>query len=536
MAKNKERKVGIYVRLSKEDGRAEESVSIENQKLMLEKYVQEKKWKLYDTYQDDGFSGTHQNRPAFQRMIADVKASHINTILIKDLSRLGRNYLEVGNLAEVFLPAHDCELISLNEKLDDMMVFRNWFNEQHSKTTSQKVRAGKRTSAQNGKFVGAYAPYGYQKAPDNPHKLLPDATAAPIVRRIFQQRARGIGFRAIAESLNNDGTLPPREYYYQINGKKNTTRTSKLWSENTIKDMIKNEVYIGNLVYGKSGTVSYKNQKQVRKEEEEWIRCEGTHEPIIDHPLWERVHALRHKKYYPSKRADGESNPFVGLLYCADCGFKLRANVERRIRKNGSVYKNVTYICSTYGRSGKSACTIHSISEKALVELVASHIKSYARLTPIDTNHIVEQIVNASSNHADSQNELQSHQSQLEKLDLLIESLYEDKVAGIIPISLFKRQAEKYEKERMERQKAIHTLESRLQRETSLGSNASHWSEIATKAARCEEVDSEILLSLIDKIVIHEAKIEDGKRVCDVDVTYAFAGDIDKLNLLREVC
>ena len=147
-------KVGIYVRLSNEDSRAGESVSVENQKLMLMKHVNEMGWDLQEIYQDDGFSGTNQNRPAFQRMITDVKQGFINTILIKDLSRLGRNYLEVGNLAEVFLPEHGCELISLNEKLDDMMVFRNWFNEQHSKTTSKKVKAAKRICAENGKYLG----------------------------------------------------------------------------------------------------------------------------------------------------------------------------------------------------------------------------------------------------------------------------------------------------------------------------------------------------------------------------------------------
>ena len=160
MANQKDKWVGIYVRLSKEDMRAGESVSIENQKLMLTKHVKEMGWELRELYVDDGFTGVNQNRPAFQRMMADVKQGYINVVLIKDLSRLGRNYLEVGNLAEVFLPEYGCELISLNEPMDDMMVFRNWFNEQHSKSTSRKVKAAKRVSAENGKYVGAYAPYG----------------------------------------------------------------------------------------------------------------------------------------------------------------------------------------------------------------------------------------------------------------------------------------------------------------------------------------------------------------------------------------
>jgi len=289
------KQVGIYVRLSKEDARVGESTSIENQKLLLTSHVADMGWTLREIYQDDGFSGTNQNRPEFQRMLADVKRGVINTILIKDLSRLGRNYLEVGTLAEIFLPEHGCELISLNEPLDDMMVFRNWFNEQHSKSTSQKVRLSRRICAQNGKYLGAYAPFGYQKCPIDKHKLVVDELAAPIVRRIFELRASGTGFRAIAEKLNNDGEISPREYYYQRKNCENPNKSNRNWSENTVKDMLKNEAYIGNLVQGKLGTVSYKNPKIVTKPEPDWIRADGTHEPIVDRKLWNKVQRLRRK-------------------------------------------------------------------------------------------------------------------------------------------------------------------------------------------------------------------------------------------------
>ncbi|MCL2072048.1 MAG: recombinase family protein [Oscillospiraceae bacterium] len=217
MVERHNKKVGIYVRLSKEDARMGESVSIENQKAMLIKHVKDNKhngWILVDVYCDDGFSGTNQNRPALQKMFEDIRCGNINLVLIKDLSRLGRNYLEVGNFAEVFLPQHGCELVSLSEKMDEMMVFRNWFNEQHSRETSKKVKTVKRMCAQNGKFVGAYSPYGYAKSEDNKHLLVPDEIAAATVRRIFELRAEGLGHKAIAVRLNESGTLPPRDYYY----------------------------------------------------------------------------------------------------------------------------------------------------------------------------------------------------------------------------------------------------------------------------------------------------------------------------------
>jgi len=483
MVKQKDYKVGIYVRLSKEDSRAGESISIENQKLMLTKHVNEMGWELREIYQDDGFSGTNQNRPAFQRMLTDVKEGYINTILIKDLSRLGRNYLEVGNLAEIFLPEHNCELISLNEKLDDMMVFRNWFNEQHSKSTSVKVRAARRICAEHGKFLGTYAPYGYKKDPGNRHRLVIDENTAPIVRRIFEMRAAGMGFRAIAIKLNDDGVISPREYYYQNKERKNPYKTNRLWSETTVKDIMKNEAYIGNTIQCKSGSVSFKNHKQIRKPQEDWLKADATHEPLIEFELWERAQSFAHKKYKPRRRNDGETNLFTGLLYCSDCGFKLRGQVERRRRKDGSEYKYVSYMCGTYAHSGKDSCTIHGISENALIELVTEHIRTHAAMLEYDEERIIEAVLSAQKNEtisyrASYQSELEAHEKQIAKLDLLIENLYEDKVSGLVPDSLFKRQILKYEKDRDDRLQSVKTLEKRIKSIKLSTDDASAWSNI----------------------------------------------------------
>ena len=539
MVKQKDYKVGIYVRLSKEDSRAGESVSIENQKLMLTKHVNEMGWELREIYQDDGFSGTNQNRPAFQRMMADVKQGFINTVLIKDLSRLGRNYLEVGNLAEVFLPEHGCELISLNEKLDDMMVFRNWFNEQHSKTTSLKVRAAKRICAENGKFLGTYAPYGYKKDPANRHKLIIDEKTAPVVRRIFEMRAAGMGFRAIAIKLNDDGIISPREYYYQGKESINPCRTNRLWSENSIKDIMKNEVYIGNIIQGKAGTVSYKNQKQIGKPKDEWIRAEAKHEPLIEFELWDRVQYFAHKNHRPRRRNDGETNLFTGLLYCSTCGFKHRGQVERRMRKDGSEYKHVSYMCGTYAHSGKDACTIHSISENALIDLITELIRAHALLVEYNEDRIIEAVLSAQSNETMSyrsayQSELEAHKKQIEKLDSFIENLYADKINGTIPESMFKRQIPKYEQERADRLQSIKMLEQRI-KSTKLNTNdASAWVNLIKQYTALETIDSEILFLLIDKIIVGETQIIDGSRVCDIKIIYNYVGDVDRLDFISE--
>jgi len=529
MKKQKTHKVGIYARLSKEDARSGESTSIENQKLMLTKHVEEMGWELRAEYQDDGFSGTNQNRPAFQRMMNDVRQGYINTILIKDLSRLGRNYLEVGNLAEVFLPEHNCELISLNEKLDDMMVFRNWFNEQHSKSTSNKVRAVKKICAENGKYMGAYAPYGYKKDPDNRHKLIPDKNTTPIIRRIFEMRVSGTGFRAIAAILNEESVIPPLEYFYRSRERKNPCKTNHSWNSTTVQEITRNEVYIGNLVQGKSGTISFKNPKQIDKPKEEWIVVQRAHEPLIERELWDRVQALNGRNYKPRRRNDGELNLFTGLLYCADCGFKLRGHVQHR---KHTKTKRISYMCGSYAHGGNAACSIHSINEAVLIDLVATQIRAHAQLVKFDEQRMIEAVINAKSNENSAyrtayKSELETHKKAVEKLDLLIENLYADKVNGIVSVEIFKRQVMKYEQERVARQKTINTLEQRIENAKTHVENVADWAKIIKQFTALDTLTPEILFTLIDKIVIDEKQIIDGKRVCDIKIVYNYVGEVN---------
>jgi len=533
----KDYKVGIYVRLSNEDSKAGESVSVENQKLMLMKHVKEMGWELAEIYQDDGFSGTNQNRPAFQRMIADVKQGFINTILIKDLSRLGRNYLEVGNLAEVFLPEHGCELISLNEKLDEMMVFRNWFNEQHSRTTSKKVKAAKKICAEHGKYLGTYAPYGFKKDPENRHRFIIDDNTAPIVRRIFEMRAGGVSAREIMTRLNADGIIPPQEYYYQTKNRKNPRRTNGLWADSVVKAVLRNEAYIGNMVQGKVGTISYKNNKTVAKPKEEWLRAENTHEPIISRELWDRVQALLEKNQITRTHKDGGTHLFSSILYCADCGYKLRGQTERKDRPGGGEYRRNYYTCGNYARSGKAACTIHSISESTLTELVTGHIRKQARLVEQNEDKIIETILamqncESTSYRAAYQSEAEAHRKQIDKLDLLIENLYNDKVTSVISEDMFKRFVAKYEQERIDRLQSVETLTNRIQAiKQNSDDNAETWAKLIKQYTQLETLDTETVLLLIDRIIVGESHLEGAVRVRDISIVYNYVGDVDRLEL-----
>jgi len=337
-------------------------------------------------------------------------------------------------------------------------------------------------------------------------------------------RSEGYGYRGIAAQLNKEGITSPREYYYQSKNEKNPTCSSRLWNENTIKGIVTNEAYIGNLVHGKYGTASYKNPRKIRKNAEEQIRVEGTHEPLVAQDLWQRVQTLAHKKYRPSRRRDNERSLFAGLLYCADCGFRLRSQVERRARKDGSINKRISYICSTYGRSGKNACTIHSISENALVELVAENLHTHARVVPYDELSLTRAILSQKDKltyRSLYQNELVNHMQQIKKLDIIIENLSEDKAAGLIPASLYKRQIAKYELERADRAAAIKVLEARVRcciTEQHLPNSAGY--------VNLETPDADALLLLIDKIVVHEAQICDAQRVCNIEVFYNFVNGV----------
>ena len=256
--------VGIYCRLSNDDERDGESVSIENQRLLLSQYVKERGWNLTDTYIDDGYSGTNFQRPGVQRLIADATAKRINVILVKDLSRFGRNYIEFGQYTDYLFPSIGCRFIALNNRIDtgnqdgsnDVMCFLNLFNEFYSRDTSKKVKAVKKACAESGKFLGTYPAYGYRRDPADKHRLVIDEETAPMVRRIFAMRASGMGYRKIAATLNEEGVQPPGVLYYHRKGNEDPRRVNHQWALTTIRAITRNEVYIGNMVQGQHGTLS----------------------------------------------------------------------------------------------------------------------------------------------------------------------------------------------------------------------------------------------------------------------------------------
>lgn len=502
----------------------------------MTKHVVEHGWTLIDIYCDDGFSGTNQNRPALQKMLQAVTQGHINTVLVKDLSRLGRNYLEVGNLAEVFLPEHGCDLISLAEQVDEMMVFHNWFNEQHSRETSKKVKTVKKMYAESGKFLGAFAPYGYRKSEKNKHLLIPDETAATVVREIFKLRSEGMGYKAIANHLNNAGVLPPRDYYYQKRDGINPFHINHNWGTVTIKNILDNEVYIGNTVSFKYGTTSYKSHRLMRKSEDEWIHTKNTHEPIISKELWEQVQGIATKRYSPHDRRDGPVSIFCGLLFCGGCGFKMRRVTQKRIRKNGNQYVNTSFTCGTYARSGKIACTPHTIGEKALCQIILEQIKTHAKIAARNEKVVVESILKtqvgeAAINYSTNSDELDNLINSMNTLDKDIEKLYEDRLEGLVPETTFRNLIWKYEQERDELSQTSKNLEAQIRSSVPFKDGINKWVGMIKQYTQIEVLDAQTLLTLTERIVVGDRiKIADAMAY-DVKIIYKYVGDVSWLEL-----
>jgi DNA invertase Pin-like site-specific DNA recombinase len=530
---------GLYLRLSKDDERAGESVSIENQRLLLTKYAEERGWEIREIYIDDGWSGTTMQRPAFRRMMHDAEEKRINLIIVKDLSRLGRNYIEVGRLTEETLPMLGCRFVALNDSVDsligdnDMMVYRNLFNEFYSKDTSKKVRAVKQACMRQGKFLGSCAPFGYKKDPSDKHSLIIDEETAHIVRRIFRMRCAGQSYRGIALAFNGEHVVSPRDLHYRRLGRENPRHGNNLWNDSTIKAIVRSEVYLGHMVQGKYGTASYKNRKLLNKPREQWVRVENTHEPIIGADEWETARMLDEKGYKPRTAARGERSMFVGILKCGDCGFNMRAHYNRGTHKDGSEYSHTSFICGNYGRSGKAACSAHIIGESVLTELVLGTIREHAALADCDEKRITADILRAKNRESEGmlaslKSDFKAAESRLAHLDNVIKTLYEDRVAGVVTEGVFKNLMQKYERERESKSENMPVLKERIARIEKEHCDVGAWPAVIRKHGKLEGLSAETLLELVDVIEVFEPQKINGRRVCRINIVYRFVGNISE--------
>ena len=512
---------GIYVRLSKDDERAGESLSIENQKLILTKYVNEQGWNIVDTYVDDGYSGTNFNRPGVTRLLDDAKTGKINLIIVKDLSRFGRNYIQVGQYIDYIFPTYNIRFIALNDNVDtfnadstamDMMPIMNVFNEWHAANTSKKIKAVIESNAKSGKYRSTFAAYGYTKGNDEKRLPVIDEPAASVVCRIFEMRSQGISPRHIADKLNEEKVPIPSDYQYAKLGKPNPRKTAHLWGTKTIKQIINNPIYLGNLYQLRTTTVSYKNHKILKKDKEDWVITENTHEPIISQELWDKCQEITQSVSKGKRNKKGETMPLSGLMFCADCGEKMRLctnNTTNGSKKLPRKYIRHNYQCGAYSRFGKFYCTSHYIKMKDIDAVVLADIRSMAALVVEDEESARKRFLSEkaqvnSRQTAEEQKHLQDAKYRLDELNKLIPSIYEDKVLGKIPEAVCVNLLEKYQAEQKVLSEDVETLEAKLSAVKQDEEDVEEFIRRLKKYTDVQELTREMCLELIEYITVDE--------------------------------
>ena len=523
--------VGIYCRLSRDDHNGTlESMSIANQRQVLVDYVTEKGWTLRDCYIDDGYTGTNFDRPDFKRMIHDAEIGKIDCIITKDHSRLGRNYVEAGYYTEEYFIEHDIRFIAINDGIDtmhdnnDIAAFHHVLNEFYPKQVSKKVRQVKKKSAEQGKFMGSQAPYGYMKSPEDKHILIIDEDAAIVVRRLFNEFANGDSARMIADKLNSEGVSTPRFYHYEKLGKTNPlTEEKNVWGSATILQLLRNQVYIGNMVQGKRQVVSFKTKKMRQVSPENWIVVENTHVPLVDKSLWERVQEKLGKHHKKIRRTKNENvGLFSGIVKCSDCNMPLAYMRKQLKDREKGVYR-----CSRYNNNGSGACSSHYIDEEYISAFVLDDIRNYAQLAVEKREELAEKLYRAlkktnSSEISTLKSKVKSIENRLFEINDRIKNLYEDKCLGKIPEDVALSLMQNFTSEKTELETKLPALKNKLVNMDETVGNINEWLNMISAYENITELDREIVCGLVESVTVFEKDRSTTPVTQEVKIEYRF--------------
>lgn len=538
-------RVGIYTRLSKDDGNEGESISIDTQKHFLTKYVQEQNWQLSEIYVDDGFSGTNFERPAFKRMIKDIEDNKLDCVITKDLSRLGRNYLECGYYLEIFFPEHNVRYIALSDSVDtisnnsmDITPFRNLLNEMYVKDTSKKIKTAIKTRFENGKCMTTFAPYGYVKDPNDHNHLIVDEDLREVIKTIYDLcTEKGWGVRKIMLYLREHKILRPSVYL----AKKGISAFERYlkygeysWSENGVRAILRSPIYAGNLVGYKRVKLSMKSKKRKCQKPEDWKVIYNTHEGIVTQEQWDLAQKLMNKRRNKITES-GYENIFAGIIKCVDCGYAMCCSSANR-RKRPEPIDNIQYVCNNYNSYGVKSCTQHSIEARTLQELVLQDINYFANMAKENKTDFVEFLKSKlkaenKSNARTSQNEVKKLNKRLHNLDNLFKKLYEDRITENITERNYKIMSETYQKEQNEIIEKLNKIEQAELEEKSINNNVVDFADTIKEYSGITELTRTIIVRLIDKITISEKYTdENGVMNQDVEIYYKSVGNLKQLS------
>lgn len=543
MKKQQHYKAALYCRLSVDDGNFGGSVSIETQKILLEQYCKDHKITDYKFYCDDGCSGTNFDRPSFKKMLSDIDEGKINLVIVKDLSRFGRNYVEAGMYVQRFTDSNirfiaaDDNYDSLVNSDDLLFPIKNVVNEMYARDVSKKTKAAKKAKARDGQFIGSKAPFGYKIDPNDRHHLIVDEPAAQVVKRIFRLASEGVGYNKMAKIFREEKVLTPIAYFNLNNPdyfKSDYWRKEFDWHVTSIRAILNNEVYLGKLVYGKQRNKSMKSKEKVRNPKEDWIVVENCHEPIITQELWDTVHKILNAKHRPAKA--GEVQMFAGLLYCSDCGHCL--TYSQKQRKDGSYHG--AYSCWMYKTHGKEYCASHYITFDTIYKLVLIDIQrnlfQYRKNTDKFKSILSRKYQSDSQKQAEQITlEYEQKQKRCEELDKIISRLYEDNVLGRIGDERYESMSQSYELEQVEIKKALPILKSKIDELKRQSDCADNFINVIKKYTIIDKLDAAILNELIDKIVVHhKEQAEDGRTFQQIEIYYRFVGKLGTENELSK--
>ena len=509
--------VAVYLRLSRDDepyGSSAESNSIRSQRDMIRSYIREQDdMEIYDIYVDDGWSGANFDRPSFKRMMEDIRAGHVDCVIVKDLSRLGRDYIEAGRLIQKTFPAFSVRFIALNDNFDSLtadfnektlvLPVKNFINDAYCSDISKKVKSHQQVKRERGDFIGAFAVYGYRKDPGNINHLVVDKYAAGIVKKIFAWRIAGLSNLAIAEKLDGMGILSPMEYKKSQGEKFSTgfiTNIKTRWSAVAVKRILTNELYMGMMVQGKSEKTSYKVRRLTEKPREDWIRVADTHEAVVSAEDFKTVQRLLEVDTRASAGKEG-CHIFTGFLYCGDCGEPMIRRVNRY-----KDTKKVYFICPT--RNKGLGCTRHSIPEEKLRSLVLAGLQQQLALF-LDKSRVLSQIEKMEVQFDEVAvfgREIQKLQKEQEKYVSLRAGLYEDLKQGIITEEDFRDFRQIYESQYQAAETAIRQQEDVIKDLFKAGVSAGANLEKMKSTLEITELNRDILVTFVSRIIVYEDK------------------------------
>ena len=496
----------LYIRLSKEDENEGPSGSVTNQQSLLHAFVREHRLDVYDTYIDDGWSGTSFDRPGFQRMLRDIEAGRVNMVITKDLSRLGRDYIMTGHYMERYFPEHRVRYISLLDGIDtgvdstanDITPFRAIMNDMYAKDISKKIKSVKRDKQRKGQFIGGKPVYGYKMHPTEKNKIVIDEEVAPIVRRVFALALSGMSCRNIAVLLNQEG-IPTPATYANLPVARPGPYTG-LWSSERISDMLQNETYIGNMVQGRSVKISYKSKKCLKQGPANWVIVEGTHEPLVDAETFRKVRMLVNSRKHTRSR----TYDFLlkGLIFCHECGYPLAV----LNRKNAMGEDVLYFVCRTYQRFTKAGvCSSHSIKEKTVTDAVIDKVREVCRayLNPDELLPMAREAVENSRKQSSLETELQAVQSKIDSLTANLDRMYTDRLNGLLPEEDFQRIFNRAKLDRKLLEEKRQELELRKKSSVRPEDRAK---ELVQRFIETAGESRELLVSLIERVELTEDK------------------------------